>query len=135
MSFAIKPTQVEVEDNVQDKSMITLITCSDFNTSKYGYGQHRTVAQGDLISKMKATKHNLALSELTAKPKHSKKEHQVSLKDSKQHKAINKTVQVRANAKPRFYQNMTFIRTVIIIFNIVFVLAIGWRLIHIWFLK
>ena len=135
MSFAIKPTQVEVENNVQDKSMITLITCSDFNTSKYGYGQHRTVAQGDLISKMKASQHNLALSELTAKPKHSKKEHQVSLKNNKQHKTINKAVQVRANAKPKFYQNMTFIRTVIIIFNVVFVLAIGWRLIHIWFLK
>ena len=135
MSFAIKPTQVEVENNVQDKSMITLITCSDFNTSKYGYGQHRTVAQGDLIGKMKASQYNLALSELTAKTKHSKKEHQGSLKNNKQHKIINKAVQVHANAKPKFYQNMTFIRTVIIIFNVVFVLAIGWRLIHIWFLK
>jgi len=84
---------------------------------------------------MKASQHNLALSELTAKPKDSKKEHQVSLKDNKQHKTINKTVQVRSKAKPKFYQNMTFIRTVIIIFNIVFVLAIGWRFVHIWFLR
>ena len=135
ISFAIKPTQVEVENNMQDKSMITLITCSDFNTSKYGYGQHRTVVQGDLIAKNKATKHNLIATELTAKPKQSKKRGQESLTAKKDQKKIRKSEQVRPAARPKFYQNMTFIKTVIIVFNVIFVLAIGWRLVRIWILQ
>ncbi|WLT00274.1 class A sortase [Lactobacillus helsingborgensis] len=135
ISFAIKPTQVEVENNMQDKSMITLITCSDFNTSKYGYGQHRTVAQGDLIGKMKATKHNLAASELIAKPKQTNKKKHVTLTTSNGRKTVQKTTKVRAEAQPKFFQNMTLIRTVIITFNIIFILFIFWRLARIWLFK
>jgi len=115
--------------------MITLITCSDFNTSKYGYGQHRTVVQGDLIAKNKATTHNLIATELTAKPKQSKKRRQASLTAKKDQKKIKKSEQVRPEAQPRFYQNMTFIKTVIITFNVIFILAIGWRLVRIWILS
>lgn len=131
ISFAVKPTQVEVENNIQDKSMITLITCSDFNTSKYGYGQHRTVVQGDLVSKVKATKKNLQAMELTDKTSSTKK-HNVSLPAKNGHKTVKKAEQVRSEAKPRFFQDMNIIKVVIIGFNLIFLLIIVWRLVTIW---
>lgn len=63
-SYSVSPTNVNVEDNIDKKSIITLITCSDFNTNKYGFGQHRTIVQGKLVGKMKATKDNLIRYEL-----------------------------------------------------------------------
>lgn len=63
-SYSVKPTQVEVENNAQGKRTITLITCSDFDTSKYGFGQNRTVVQGEFVKKVKATKKNLKACEL-----------------------------------------------------------------------
>lgn len=131
ISFAIKPTQVEVENNIEDKHMITLITCSDFNTSKYGYGEHRTVVQGDLVSKIKATKSNLVSTELANKNNFTKNKKKVILPTKKGHK-INKGTPVRSAAKPKFYQRMNFINAVIAGFNIIFLLLIIWQLTHIW---
>lgn len=123
ISFAVKPSQVEVENNVQDRSMITLITCSDFNTSKYGYGQHRTVVQGDLINKIKATKHNLAATELSDK-------YSTASHSSKNGSKADK--QVHPQAQPKFYQNMALIKAAITGFNIIFILFLAWRIIRVW---
>lgn len=132
ISFAIKPTQVEVENNIKDRSMITLITCSDFNTSKYGYGQHRTVVQGDLISKIKATNKNLSATELTANFSAKKGQKNVTLPTKKGRHTIKKSQQIRTKAQPKFFQNMTLIKAAIIIFNVIFFLIIAWRLVRIW---
>lgn len=67
IAYDIKPTQVEVEQNHGNTKMITLITCSDFNPKQYGYGQHRTIAQGVLTNQYDATKENLEKFELTNK--------------------------------------------------------------------
>lgn len=67
IAYDIKPTQVEVEQNHGKTKMITLITCSDFNPKAYGYGQHRTVAQGVLTGQYPASKANLEKYELTDK--------------------------------------------------------------------
>lgn len=75
MRYDITPKQVEVENNIPGKKTVTLITCSDFNVNQYGYGQHRTVAVGEFIGSMPATKKNLENTELTNKvsPKISQK--------------------------------------------------------------
>lgn len=65
IAYDIKPTQVEVEQNHGKTKMVTLITCSDFNPKAYGYGQHRTIAQGVLTNEYPATKANLQKFELT----------------------------------------------------------------------
>lgn len=134
ISFAIKPTQVEVENNVDDKHMITLITCSDFNISKYGYGQHRTVVQGDLVSKIKATKRNLISTELANKKYLTKNKKKIIL-PTKNGRKIPQNTLVRSSAKPKFYQQMNFINAVIIGFNIIFLLFILWQLANIWVTK
>ena len=67
IAYDIKPTQVEVEQNHGKTKMITLITCSDFNPTKYGFGQHRTIAQGVLTDTYDATEANLKKFELTNK--------------------------------------------------------------------
>lgn len=67
IAYDIKPTQVEVEQNHGHTKMITLITCSDFNPQAYGYGQHRTVAQGVLTGQYPASRANLEKYELTDK--------------------------------------------------------------------
>lgn len=64
-SYSIKPTQVEVENNHGKLKMITLITCSDFNVAKYGYGGHRTIVQGKLVDTYPATQENLSKYELS----------------------------------------------------------------------
>ncbi|MEO5289297.1 class A sortase [Limosilactobacillus allomucosae] len=64
LTLALDPHQVSVEDNIPGQSNITLITCSDFDVVKYGYGKHRTVAQGTLFAKYPATKANLIKYEL-----------------------------------------------------------------------
>lgn len=132
ISFAVKPTQVEVENNVNDQSMITLITCSDFNTSKYGYGQHRTVVQGNLVSKIKATKSNLESTELGENFKNASKNRKVNLPTKKGQKSIQKIEKVRSEAKPKFFQTINFIKTVIIGFNLLFFLILVWNLIRVW---
>lgn len=132
ISFAVEPTQVEVENNVNDQSMVTLITCSDFNTSKYGYGQHRTVVQGNLVSKIKATKGNLESTELTENYQTATKKHKITLPTKKGQKPIQKSEQVRSEAMPKFFQNMSFIKIAIITFNLLFWLIILWILIRVW---
>lgn len=67
MAYDITPKQVEVENNIPGKSTVTLITCSDFNPSRYGVGQHRTVAVGQLSNVYSASKENLENFELTDK--------------------------------------------------------------------
>lgn len=57
--LALEPTQVSVEDNTPHTKLITLITCSDFNQAKYGFGKHRTVVQGVYQRTMPATQANL----------------------------------------------------------------------------
>lgn len=84
LAYDIKPTQVEVEQNHGKTKMITLITCSDFNPKKYGYGQHRTVAQGVLTGQYEATKANLEKYELTDKSKTTKKVHNAVTPTTKQ---------------------------------------------------
>ncbi|BDR61140.1 class A sortase [Lactobacillus xylocopicola] len=125
ISFAIKPNQVEVENNVKEKSMITLITCSDFNTSKYGYGEHRTVVQGDLISQLKATKKKLQALELTAHPQTTSKQPQVTL-------PTKKAGRVRSAARPQFFQNTNLISKLIMGFTVIFLLLLCWRIVRIW---
>lgn len=66
-AYNIKPTQVEIENNQGKKRLLTMITCSDFNTQKYGFGQHRTVVQGLLTNVYPATQANLTRYELTNK--------------------------------------------------------------------
>ena len=87
LAYDIKPTQIEVEHNHNNLGMITLITCSDFNTQLYGYGQHRTVAQGVLIKTYPATQANLEQFELTDKVHHS------HARPTEQPKGIAKSVQ------------------------------------------
>lgn len=128
ISFAIKPTQVEVENNINKQRLITLITCSDFNTSKYGYGQHRTVVQGKMIGKIKATNQNLIATELMVKPKKVKAYKQIVVPVKKK-KIIIK--QVKTRVKPKFYQKMNNINWLIIGFNIVFVIFVIWQLVRI----
>lgn len=132
ISFAVKPTQVEVENNINDQSMVTLITCSDFNTSKYGYGQHRTVVQGNLVSKIKASEANLESTELTANFKKSAKKRSVSLPTKKGQKTVQRKEQIRSEAAPKFFQNMNFIKIAIIGFNLLFCLFLIWNLVRIW---
>ena len=131
ISFAVKPTQVEVENNVQGKSMITLITCSDFNTSKYGYGQHRTVVQGDLIKKQKATEKNLQAAELaSSKKKNQTKKQSISSTEKKTSVKQKQVIQTRV--RPHFFQNMKIIKGMIICFNLLFFLFMSWRVIVVW---
>lgn len=127
MSYSIKPNQVEVENNEKGKSTITLITCSDFDISKYGYGQHRTVVQGTLIGSVQATKSNLEKTELTDK------DNQASTIASpvKKTKTINpitkKVITVRTPAKTKVYQNVSFNQiaaTFTIIWSIVMVIIL-----------
>lgn len=132
ISFAVKPTQVEVENNVNDKSMITLITCSDFNTSKYGYGEHRTVVQGDLISKVKATKTNLAAAELTANSESKENKKEISLPVKNKKKVVKKRVQVHSRIHPQFFQKMSVINACVLGFNIIFFIIICWCLVRTW---
>lgn len=116
MSYSVKPNQVEVENNSGSRAMITLITCSDFDISRYGYGQHRTVAQGDLIGSMKASKGNLADAELTDKTVKRKVKYKkyktlsVPVKGKTRKKKVKVPVihTVRKAAEPRWYQKFTF---------------------------
>lgn len=132
ISFTIKPTQVEVENNVQKKRLLTLITCSDFNTSKYGYGAHRTVAQGELIGKTKATSKNLLAAELTGKQE-SKQTRKITLVTDKGHKTIAPQKQTSLIAQPSFFQNTRTLSTIIICLTILFLLIIIAALSKIWF--
>lgn len=131
MSYSIKPNQVEVENNEKGKSTITLITCSDFDISKYGYGQHRTVVQGTLIGSVPATKSNMEKTELTDK------DNQAStiVTPAKKTKTINpvtkKVITVRTPARTKVYQNVSFNQiaaTFTIIWSVVMVII----LIKIW---
>ena len=128
ISFAVKPTQVEVENNINKQRLITLITCSDFNISKYGYGQHRTVVQGKMIGKIKATDKNLIATELMEKPKKVKADKEIVVPVKKKKIVIK---QVKARVKPKFYQKMSNINWLIIGFNIVFVIFVVWQLVRI----
>lgn len=62
----VSPYDVSVEDNQNDQRLITLITCSDFNIKKYGFGQHRTVVQGQLVKVESATSQQLIKDELSS---------------------------------------------------------------------
>lgn len=102
-SYDIKPTQIEVENNAGNQRIITLITCSDFNVSKYGFGQHRTVVQGVFVKKLKATKKNLETCELTDKA-------------AKKKAAASATSKVTKSSMPRvkekWYQKLTLAQVV-----------------------
>lgn len=131
MSYSIKPKQVEVENNVKGQSIITLITCSDFNISKYGYGAHRTVVQGKLVGSVPATKSNLEQTELTDK------DNQVSVTPTKTKKpkvdpVTKKVVYVRKAAKPKVYQNVSF-NQIACIFTVVWAIVLCIVLGHVWF--
>ncbi|WP_233553583.1 class A sortase [Lactobacillus sp. ESL0228] len=129
ISVEIKPNQIEVENNVRNKPMITLITCSDFNTSKYGYGANRTVAQGKLVGQASASITNLRIAELIkSKNKAYSAKNKLILTNKK---VIHKSCP-RAAAQPKFYQNQSFIKISIITFNIIFLIIISWLLIKIW---
>lgn len=121
-SYAIKPTQVEVENNVQGKKTITLITCSDFNVSKYGYGQNRTVVQGVLAKTVKATKSNLLACELTDK---AQKNNKVVALSNKGITSASK----RVNEK--WYQKIT-LKQVVAAFSSVWLVVISIMIFKIW---
>lgn len=130
-SYAIKPSQVEVENNEKGKSTITLITCSDFNISKYGYGQHRTVVKGTLVGSLPATKKNLEKTELTDK------EIQTSITTpvKKDKKVVNpvtkKVVRVRVGSEPKIYQRASF-NEIAATFTIIWGILLLIVLIRIW---
>ena len=129
VSYSIKPTQIEVENNQKGKGTITLITCSDFNISRYGYGQHRTVVQGDLIGSLPATKSNLEKTELTDKA------NQSSIKIVKHTKVLNpftkKMVTVRKPAQTKIYQNVTY-NQIKAVFSVIVAVIVLIRLLFIW---
>lgn len=114
-SYAVKPTQIEVENNVQGKKLITLITCSDFDVSRYGYGQHRTVVQGVLAGTVKATKKNLETCELTDKPQ--KKAKAVALSKSG-------VKEVAKRVEEKWYQKIT-LQQVVIAFSLLWLIVVG----------
>lgn len=130
-SYAVKPKQIEVENNIKGQSIITLITCSDFNVSKYGYGQHRTVVQGKLIGSVPASKSNLEQTELTDK------DNQASVTPAKKEKptvnpVTKKVVYVRKEAKPKVYQNVSF-NQIACVFTVVWAILLFIILGHVWF--
>lgn len=108
--LALKPTQVSVENNVGKQRMITLITCSDFNQAKYGFGKHRTVVQGRLQRTYPATENNLIRYELSSE-------------------IVKKTTQRRTSTTK--LNNITF-SEICAAFAIVWVLIWAWLLIRVW---
>lgn len=97
MAYDITPRQIEVENNILNKSVVTLITCSDFNPTRYGIGQHRTVAVGELSNVYPASKKNLENFELTDK---------VSTKIIKKH--VRKNVQAVQPKTAKIYNKFSF---------------------------
>lgn len=106
ISFTVNPNQIEVENNQPGNGLITLITCSDFNIPKYGYGKHRTVVQGQLIGSVPATKNNMVRCELTDRDNQANKirANQAKTIDP----ATKKVVLVRKPARTKLYQNISF---------------------------
>ncbi|MES5150902.1 class A sortase [Lactobacillus crispatus] len=102
MAYNITPKQVEVENNIPGKSTVTLITCSDFNPTRYGIGQHRTVAVGELSNVYSASKKNLENFELTDK---------VSTKIIKKH--VRKEVQAAQPKTAKIYNQLSLNQIVI----------------------
>lgn len=108
--LALKPTQVSVENNIGNQSMITLITCSDFNQTKYGLGKHRTVVQGRLQRVYPATENNLIRYELSSE-------------------IVKKTIHRRSGTTK--LNNINF-SEICAAFAIVWVLIWAWLLIRVW---
>lgn len=130
IAFDIKPNQVEVENNQKGKSLVTLITCSDFDINKYGYGKHRTVVQGELIGSVPATKTNLVKTELTDK------DNQPSMAKAKKQKRVynpvtKKVVYIRKAAQPKVTQNITYTQILTTVVILYFIILIG-RFAYIW---
>lgn len=122
-SYAVKPTQVEVENNVQGQRIITLITCSDFDISKYGFGQHRTVVQGVFVKKIKATKKNLITCELTDK------DQKKTTKPTATVKKVTKASTPRV--KEAWYQKLT-LKEVVGTFTALWLVVLAISLIRVW---
>lgn len=125
ISFSIKPTQVEVENNKHQQRLITLITCSDFNTAKYGVGANRTVAQGVLVKRLKATPQNLVAKELTQSVKTTK----TIPKKSPKKKLKKQIVQVK---QIPLEQQMWFMRDVMVAIAAILALLTVARIWRIW---
>lgn len=133
-SYSVKPTQVDIENNIPGKSTITLITCSDFNVKKYGFGGHRTVVKGHLIASMPATRKNLELTELTdGKNKHKKKTKVVVNIPNKKNtsKSITIKSKVKSSAKAKWYQNITF-NQLVVGFTIIWLIFVIYNVYSIW---
>lgn len=129
MSYNITPKQIEVENNIPGKRSITLITCSDFNVSKYGYGQHRTVAMGELSHVYPATKKNLVKYELTDNDKQNKETQskKTTPKKNKVRESIKKAQPVTVSIYSKFS-----LKKIIIITLSVFGIIIMIMLVRIW---
>lgn len=124
LNLAVDPHQVSVEDNMPNQRTITLITCSDFNTAKYGYGKHRTIAQGEETAIYPATKANLRKYELA--------EQNVSgHKHGSTVKAAKKTIVQKPRVKNSFLQNLTLAQ-IIVGFAIVWTVVMIIILVRIW---
>lgn len=118
IELALDPHQVSVEDNVPGERTITLITCSDFNTAKYGYGGHRTVVSGTLTAAYKATKSNLIKYELADR-------------NVSNNQAQSKNKSVKSRVKTTALQKLT-LKQLIIIFATLWLLAMGILFTIIW---
>lgn len=131
IAFDIKPNQVEIENNQKGKSLVTFITCSDFDINKYGYGKHRTVVQGELIGSVPATKTNLVKTELTDK------DNQPSMANAKKKKRVynpvtKKVVYIRKAVAPKITQNITLGQIEAVMVILYFLILIS-RFAYIWF--
>lgn len=94
IQYDVKPSQIEFENNNGNSSIVTLITCSDFNVNRYGNGQHRTVVQGKLTGIYKATENALEQCELSDK-------------------VVQKTVNTRTDPKPKVYDVTKVVKKVV----------------------
>lgn len=94
IQYDVKPSQVEFESNNGNTPIVTLITCSDFNVNRYGYGQHRTIVQGKLTGIYNASKSVLEQFELADK-------------------VVQKTVNTRTDSKPKVYEVTKVVKKVV----------------------
>lgn len=107
---AVDPHDVQVEDNQPGQRTVTLITCSDFNIAKYGFGKHRTIVQGSLTHIYPANQRNLEKYELTNPTK-------------SQH--------ARTNTKGSFFKNLT-LNQIVAGFAILWLLLMAYCLNKVW---
>ena len=82
------------------------------------------MVQGDLISKVKATKANLAAAELTANSESKENKKEISLPVKNKKKVVKKLVQFHSRIHPQFFQKMSVISACVVGFSIIFFIII-----------